>query len=251
MVDPEMKIFSVIGVRWIPDKNEENSAEFICGWKSKMKTKIVFLPGLGADSRLFLYQRKAFKNVLTPPWLIPKSTETLTHYAKRWARELKLNRDYCLVGVSFGGMVAQEMARWVRPKAVLLVGSCRSARSVPFYLRLAGSSPGWPRLSKALCKFFPVISGSFLGARTAAQRDLLIRMFLETPNDFAKWTVKAIRTWEGCDTGGTKILHIHGKNDHLIPIRGVQADRVIRDGGHLINLTHPKEVNEFIKECLR
>ena len=216
-----------------------------------MKTKIVFLPGLGADSRLFLHQRKVFKNSIAPPWLSPEPGEPLAGYARRWARKLKLNRNSCLVGVSFGGMVAQEMAQWVRPKAVILIGSCRSAKSVPFYLKMAGSFPTWPQFSKKLCEVFPGISGSFLGAQTEAQRNLLIRMFLETPNDFVRWTVKTIRTWKGCDTGGTRISHIHGKNDQLIPIRSVQADQVIRDGGHLINLTHPREVNQFIKECFR
>lgn len=218
---------------------------------NSMKYRLIFLPGLGADSRLFAHQQKAFKNSVAPPWLIPSRGESLASYARGWAKKLKLKPGCFLAGVSFGGMVAQEMARWVRPQAVILISSCRSSANIPFYLKMAGSLLTWPRFSKGLCRIFPEMSGRFLGARTPQQRDLLIRMFMETPNDFAKWTVNVIRRWGGCEPAGARIYHIHGEKDHLIPLRSVKPDQVIPGGGHLINLTHPGEVNKFIQECLR
>jgi pimeloyl-ACP methyl ester carboxylesterase len=215
-----------------------------------VRTTLVFIPGLGADSRLFLHQQKVFKNSLAPPWLPPRKGESLARYARCWAKDLKLKPGCGLVGVSFGGMVAQEMAQWVSPKAVILIGSRNSPTAIPFHLKWAGSLPTWPRLSKSLCRIFPNTSGYFLGAKTPSQRDLLIRMFLETPDNFAKWTVEAIREWEGREPEGKGVHHIHGEKDHLIPLKRVKPDRVVRGGGHLINLTHPKEVNGFIWECL-
>jgi pimeloyl-ACP methyl ester carboxylesterase len=216
-----------------------------------MKSQLIFLPGLGADGRLFLHQRRAFKNSVFPPWLVPSKGEDLTDYARRWAGKLKLNAGCILVGVSFGGMVAQEISRLVKLRAVILISSCRSPESIPAHLKWASNLPTWPRLSKLLCHIFPRISGHFLGAETPEQRDLLIRMFLDTPDDFARWTVRAIRSWNGYHLAGTRIYHIHGNKDHLIPLGKVKPDRVILGGGHLINLTHPREVNGFIRDCLR
>jgi hypothetical protein len=48
-----------------------------------------------------------------------------------------------------------------------------------------------------------------------------------------------------------EIYHIHGEVDHLIPIQNIEPDRTIKGGGHLINLTHAQEVNEFIKKYYR
>ncbi len=188
---------------------------------------------------------------MAPPWLAPRKDESLARYAQRWARQLKLKPGCVLAGVSFGGMVVLEMAQWVSPKAVLLIGSCRSPASIPFHLKWAGSLPAWPCFSKRPCRVFPITGGYFLGAKTSSQRGLLIQMFLETPSNFAKWTVEAIFGWEGCVPTGTRVYHIHGEKDHLIPLKGVKPDRVVRGGGHLINLTHPGEVNKFIQECLR
>lgn len=84
-----------------------------------MKSSFLFIPGLGADRRFFLHQQRAFKNSIFPPWLEPKKNEPLTQYARRWATQLKPGRGCCLVGVSFGGMVVQEMAPWVQLKAIV------------------------------------------------------------------------------------------------------------------------------------
>lgn len=215
-----------------------------------MKTRLVFLPGLGADSRLFHPQRSAFKNSINPAWLTPQKNETLPQYAQRWAKKLKLKKGCVLVGVSFGGMVALEMARHVKPKAVLLIGSCRVPQSVPLVLRVAGSFPAWPLIGKALVNLFPFGRKWFLGAQTKEQQDLLTQMFLETPNPFLLWTVGAIRGWAGFNGKFTNVHHVHGDNDHLIPIQNVRPDKVIQGGGHVINLTHPREVNEFIRKSL-
>jgi len=214
--------------------------------RNKMKTQFVFIPGLGADSRLFEAQRKVFPNAVTPPWLAPLKDETLAHYARRWAQHLKLKKGCVLVGISFGGMVALEMAAWVRPQAVLLIGSCRHPSSVPWNLRFMGSFRVWPKLAKALARLNPSVRGWFLGVNKGDQLDLLMKMFRESPDDFLAWTVNAIRGWKGFDGKFSPVRQIHGRRDRLIPCRNVEPDEVIEDGGHTIILTHPEEVNSFI-----
>jgi pimeloyl-ACP methyl ester carboxylesterase len=216
-----------------------------------MNRPIVFIPGLGADRRLFSLQKSVFKNGLTPQWLKPLPHELLSDYAKRWSKFLHLKPGVCLIGVSFGGMVALEMAKWVKPKAVILIGSCRSSKDVPFILRMAGSLPIWPWVGKGFTRIFPRVSGWFLGAETQEQSRLLIRMYLETPNDFLNWTVDAIRGWTGVPALRSKVYHIHGDKDHLIPVRNIRPNQMVQGGGHLINLTHSKQVNNFIKKCLK
>ena len=44
---------------------------------------------------------------------------------------------------------------------------------------------------------------------------------------------------------------IHGGRDFVIPAKRVKPDRVVARGGHLINMSHAAEVNEFIVHCAR
>ena len=84
---------------------------------------VIFLPGLGADGRLFASQREVFPDLITPPWLPPAPHEDLAQYAVRLAGTLPLIRPLFLGGCSFGGMAAYEMARILKPDALVLMGS--------------------------------------------------------------------------------------------------------------------------------
>jgi pimeloyl-ACP methyl ester carboxylesterase len=214
----------------------------------KNKNLLVLIPGLGADARLFYPQIHEFKHSLTPPWIPPEKDETLAHYAQRWAAQLKLPKNCVLAGVSFGGMVALEMSKWVNPKAVIIISSCRHPSSVPLVLRIMGGFPFWPTIGKLLVPFFRFKLNLFLNVKIIQQRSLLIEMFLETPNDFLLWTVQAIGGWAGYKGQPEKIHAIHGDRDRLIPLANVQADQIIRGGGHMIVVTHTQEVNNFIKK---
>jgi len=70
--------------------------------------RLVFLPGLGADARLFDPQRAVFPEIEVPPWLPYREEESLADYARRMAATVTLSANMYLGGVSFGGMVALE-----------------------------------------------------------------------------------------------------------------------------------------------
>jgi hypothetical protein len=65
------------------------------------------------------------------------------------------------------------------------------------------------------------------------------------------WVLQAILGWQPSRLEGIRICQIHGARDWLIPARRVAADEVICDGGHLINMTHAKEVNDFLRRTIR
>ena len=92
--------------------------------------QLILLPGLGADHRLLEPQRAAFPQLVVPPWIPPRKRESLPQYAARMAETVTPSRDVPLIlgGVSFGGMLAYEMARYLKPDAVVLIASCRTRR---------------------------------------------------------------------------------------------------------------------------
>jgi len=71
-------------------------------------------------------------------------------------------------------------------------------------------------------------------------------MFKQMDSRFMHWVLQAILRWNPTPPNGTRVWHIHGRRDWLIPVRRVEADEVISDGGHMINVTHARRVNAFI-----
>jgi pimeloyl-ACP methyl ester carboxylesterase len=215
--------------------------------------QLILLPGLGADQRLLEPQRWEFPDLLVPPWIPPRPKELLSDYAARMAAAVApvAGRPLVLGGVSFGGMAAYEMAKHLKPDAVVLIASCRTRRGLRVVYRLArGLWPMLPVSVWSIAKWFSPPVARFTSRTAPDQRQLLIRMFKEMDPGFMHWVVQAILCWEPTPMDGTAVFHIHGRHDLMIPARRVDADAWIPDGGHMINITHPREVNAFLRRVM-
>ena len=211
--------------------------------------QLILVPALGADARLFEPQRKAFPQLIVPPWISPAKSESLPSYAARMAQSVSPSPETPLIlgGVSFGGMLAYEMARHVKPRAVVLIASCRARKS------LRPSRVSWRRLLPLLPAWAWSAAKPFSGPAlrvasrmSASQRKLLATMFKEMDSRFMRWVIQAIMRWDPQPLEGVPVFQIHGARDFLIPARRVEPDVLIPDGGHMINLTHSDEVNDFL-----
>ncbi len=214
--------------------------------------QLILLPGLGADHRLLEPQRAAFPQLIVPPWIPPRKNESLPQYAERMAEKVVQSHNVPLVlgGVSFGGMLAYEMARYLKPDAVVLIASCRKRESLrPIYAPGRWLLPLIPVQAWSVAK---LLSGPVMRIRhrtSVARRELLIAMFKDTDSRFMHWTLQAILRWQPTPLADIPVFQIHGSRDPLIPARRVEADVMIPNGGHLINVTHAEEVNAFVRRA--
>lgn len=213
--------------------------------------RLVLLPGLGADARLFEPQRAAFPGLEVPDWLPNLPGETLPAYARRMTATITPSPGFILGGASFGGMVALEMAQYLQPAAVILIASCRTGDAIAphlrYFVKFAGILP--ERVFAAGQGLTPLFIQKF-GRMTPGQREQFEAILSDVTPAFVRWGIEAITNWEGNLALPMPVYHIHGSDDELIPVKSVRADRVIAAGGHLINVTHAAEVNAFITQCL-
>jgi thioesterase domain-containing protein len=73
--------------------------------------RVVLFSGMAADSRLLRSIRIPEVEIVTPDHAEPVSGETLTQYAALIADGLFIQPDDIIGGISFGGMLAEEIAR--------------------------------------------------------------------------------------------------------------------------------------------
>jgi pimeloyl-ACP methyl ester carboxylesterase len=220
---------------------------------SKQYPKLILLPGLGTDERLFERQRSAFPDLWVPPWIPPRNGETMADYAARMAEVIakRQTEPFVLGGVSLGGMLSYEIARHVKPQAAVLISSCRTRMGVNGFLRTAGHLwPVVPTGAFRVVKFVSLPALRMFGSLMPEHRRLCAKMFSESDPWFMHWAVSAILNWNPDPLGQTPIFQIHGAHDRLIPAKYVVPDEIIPDGGHLINLTHADAVNAFIQNVI-
>src|SRR5699024_6640564 len=95
-----------------------------------------FVPGMATDKKIF--ERIRFPNskfqYKVLEWIPPKSNEPLTHYVKRMAKGIK-HENPILIGVSFGGVIVQEMTKLFPIEKTIIISSVKSRNEFPRYIR--------------------------------------------------------------------------------------------------------------------
>ncbi len=77
--------------------------------------KLFCLSGLGVDHRTFKNLQLKDVELVHIPWIDPLKNESLTEYSRRLFESISIPEEYNLIGVSFGGMIAQEFEKIRKP----------------------------------------------------------------------------------------------------------------------------------------
>jgi len=86
-------------------------------------------------------------------------------------------------------------------------------------------------------------------AASAHQRALFFSMASGKAPSALKAGLRAILSWRPTPVAAP-VRHIHGADDHVIPVGRVKPDRVVPGAGHFLAVTHAAEVNEFIRDVV-
>ncbi|QDT05087.1 Alpha/beta hydrolase family protein [Rubripirellula lacrimiformis] len=213
-------------------------------------TPLILLSGLAADGRILTPQKVRFRWLHCPAWLPPDRDESIDEYAKRLADTL--DAGPCIIGgASFGGIVALHLARHVDAQAVILIGSIKSPSQLPVYARCA-------RPFRFLIPFIPIRFLQWLTRPMTAKRFKrfapfaygLACQFRDSDPRIFRWSLSRILDWSSDPVVSCPIYHLHGDRDWTLPLRYTDPDRIVAGGGHVISLTHPADVNDFIRHVL-
>lgn len=209
-----------------------------------------FISGLGADQR-------AFQRIVLPSsiiikhisWVDPLKNESLQQYTKRIAEQIDTTQEFILVGLSFGGIIAIELSKILHPKKIILISSITRRKQLPLGYKIIG----FLRLNL-------LIPGSFLknpnflvyrlfGVHKSRDKELLKEILRDSSPKYLYWAINQILHWKNQYTPPNLAL-IHGKNDRILPAKGVKPDKIITGAGHFMVYTHANQVNKFLAEIV-
>ncbi len=212
--------------------------------------RVYMFPGQGADSTLF--QNIRLPEGFTPVYMelpTPDKGENLKDFATRFVADIDTSSMYSFIGVSLGGMVCSELAEILSPEHVILISSAKHSKELPKRYRFQQSVP----LNQWIPSSFYQSGALFLQPIVEPDRNKYkaeFKAMLKSKDGvYLKRTVNLIINWDK-QFSKANIVHIHGDNDHTIPIRNVSPDVIIPNGSHMMVLTRASEVNEKINEVL-
>jgi len=207
------------------------------------------IPGLGVDHRLYseLLLKNAELRVLK--WNSPKRFESLASYALRLAEQIDTSKKFSLLGVSFGGMCAVEIAKVHAPGKLVLVSSAKTRSELPWLIRAAKFFPLHRLINDAAMARLAVKNKWLFGVKDGGQAELFYDMLRSNPPQYFKDTISAIASWSN-KSYPSSILHLHGGRDRLIPVSNIREAKTIKDGTHFMIMNSAAEVSKIIDEHL-
>ncbi len=209
---------------------------------------IYCISGLGADQRIFSRLKIPGINLLPVPWLKPERFESIGSYAARLKAQIPAAKPV-IMGVSFGGMMAVEIAKLFTSCTVILVSSIGDCRQLPAWMRFCGLLhldvllPRWRRIS-----FWPGVSlpeRYFMGVESDDDAALVRHFKFEADPRFLKWAVNKVLNWKN-EWQPAALFHVHGGRDRMFPLRRVQPTQIVADGGHLMIYNRSQAMSEIL-----
>ena len=212
-----------------------------------MTKPLILFSGLGADASIFQPQLNAFPELIVPEWSPLRDQEGFQSYCKRLAEQIDPGCPCVIGGASFGGMVAMEVAQHLDAQACLLIGSIRNERQLPLRIRaLRPIGFGVALLPVTWLQRAAALSARFAPAATPIQITTAMQQFSGADPTLIRWSARQILRWKAPKIP-IPIFRIHGERDHIFPIRHTTPDEVVHGGGHIISLTHARQVNLFLR----
>lgn len=216
------------------------------------KIHLYFVPGLAANTKIFehlsLPQEKVELHFLD--WILPLSIdEPIESYAQRMCSNIK-HPTPILIGVSFGGVMVQEMSKLISCKKVIIISSIKSRKELPNRLKLAQKTKVYKLLPTKIIENIEEYEHYFLGSYLKKRAELY-KLYLSVRDaNYLQWAIHNVLNWQQEKTL-QHVIHIHGTKDEIFPIKHIKNTIEIPNGTHIMILNKAKTISKVLeKECV-
>lgn len=207
------------------------------------KIPVYLMPGLAASSTIFekIALPKDVFEMMPLEWEIPLDNESLTDYAKRITEKIK-HENPVLIGVSFGGILVQEMAKYIDARKVIIISSVKSNLEFPRRMKIAKTTKAYKLIPMSLILNVESLAKFSFGAKIN-QRLKLYEKFLSVRDiGYLDWAVEQVILWDRIAVD-ENIIHIHGSADDVFPMKYITNCIVVKGGTHVMILNKYKWFN--------
>src|SRR5690606_243481 len=213
---------------------------------------VYFMPGLGASPLIFeniILDKNEFEPYLLE-WKIPYKGETLQEYAKRMCEEIH-HENPVLIGVSFGGILVQEMNKIIPTQKTIIISSVKSNHEFPRRMKFAKLTKIYKLFPMSVLQHIEDYIPDSLNKKYLKGRKELYKMYLSVRDKlYLEWALEQVILWDR-EVADTNVIHIHGDQDEVFPIKYIQDCIVLEKGTHVMILNKYKWLNEKLPNLIK
>ena len=217
---------------------------------SQQLIHVYFMPGMCASSKIFEYIKlpeNQFK-IHYLEWIIPLENETIEAYALRMTEYVK-NDNVVLLGVSFGGVLVQEMAKLINVKKLIIVSSVKTEEELPKRMKVAKLTKVYKLLPTQLVINIDMLAKYAFGKSVVKRIELYEKYLTVKDSNYISWAIKQMICWNQ-ENHDPEIVHIHGGKDMVFPINNIKNCIVLENGTHIMIINKYKWFNENLPKLI-
>lgn len=211
---------------------------------------VYFMPGMAANPTIFEHIKlpKSQFKIHWLNWLIPVENESLSAYAKRLAKSVK-HENSVLIGVSFGGVLVQEMNRFLKVKRLIIISSVKQTQELPKRMKVMRATKAYKLIPTSLVSNIDLLAKYAFG-ENVKKRVALYKQYLSvTDPKYLNWAVAKMVCWKQEKTI-PNLIHIHGSKDKIFPYRCINECITIPDGTHIMILNKYRWFNKNLPKLI-
>ena len=215
------------------------------------KKHLYCFPGLAASSQIFEYISLPEDQVEIHllEWKLPVALgESIPEYVTRICQDIHHEKPI-LLGVSFGGIIVQEISKIIEVEKVIIVSSIKTHHELPKRLRVIRDTRAYKLFPAKMAENLEDYTKFFLGDFLKKKAELY-KMYMSVRDaNYMKWAIYNVLHWKQ-ETPPEDVIHIHGTDDVVFPHKHIKDFIPIEKGKHEMILTKAKAISKVLEEVV-
>lgn len=214
------------------------------------KIPIYFLPGMSSTSVIFekLNLDDSKFDITFLEWLPVDLKESLNDYIKRYLPFITQDNPV-LIGVSFGGIIAQELSKIIPVRKTIIISSVRCNSEFPSLFHFLKKSKLYKLLPTGGTDNFLNIYKKLVSEKKKKRMVLYDKYLPLRDKDYLDWCIREILNWKQ-EFPLSNVIQIHGTKDEVFPIKNIKNTIVIPNGNHAMIIIKYKWFNEHLEKLI-
>ncbi len=218
-----------------------------------MSSKIIhvyLMPGMSANSLIF--EKIEFPSNYTLhylEWIDPSKDESLEDYAKRFSK-LIIHNDPILIGVSFGGVLVQEISKIIKHKKLIIISSIKCNEELPPHMKFGKITKSYKLLPLKWINDFESLISFVLGPKIKKRLELYRKYLSVRDENYLSWCIRELIEWKQ-NKPLDNIIHIHGSKDVIFPTNLLSDYIELPGGDHAMILKRAEWINKKILKLIK
>ena len=217
---------------------------------TQSRIPVYFMPGMAANPSIFknIELPKDDYDIYMLEWFIPTGNMSLEDYAKEMINRI-VHENPILIGVSFGGIVVQEMAKLISTRKIVIISSVKLNKELPKRMLFAKYTKIHKLLPYGIINNVELIAKYAFGEHVKKRLKLYEEYLSIRDPHYLSWALDKMINWNQ-EKYASNLVHIHGEKDPVFPIGHIKNCIHVKNGTHAMIVYQYRWFNLHLPEII-